>query len=70
VNSALQRARKAVDRRVPRPAQQVELAALGADGRRELVDAFVVLPLDASFDAYNAERLRAADTLLLGRRTA
>jgi dihydrofolate reductase len=27
----------------------------------------MVLPLDQSFDAYNAERLRAADTLLLGR---
>jgi dihydrofolate reductase len=27
----------------------------------------MVLPLDESFDAYNAERLRAADTLLLGR---
>src|SRR6266536_1108832 len=40
VNSALQRARKAVDQRVPRPAQQAELDALGADGRRELVDAF------------------------------
>jgi dihydrofolate reductase len=29
----------------------------------------MVLPLDASFDAYSAERLRAADTLLLGRRS-
>jgi dihydrofolate reductase len=27
----------------------------------------MVLPLDEAFDAYNAERLRAADTLLLGR---
>jgi len=26
-------------------------------------------PMDESFDAYNAERLRAADTLLLGRRS-
>jgi dihydrofolate reductase len=26
-----------------------------------------VMPMDQSFDAYNAERLRAADTLLLGR---
>ena len=26
----------------------------------------MVLPLDGAFDAYNAERLRAADTLLLG----
>jgi RNA polymerase sigma-70 factor (ECF subfamily) len=41
VNSALQRARKAVDQRVPRTAQQAELNALGAEGRRELVDAFV-----------------------------
>jgi RNA polymerase sigma-70 factor (TIGR02960 family) len=41
VNSALQRARKAVDQRVPRSAQRAELDALGADGRRELVDAFV-----------------------------
>jgi dihydrofolate reductase len=29
----------------------------------------MALPLDHSFDAYNAERLRAADTLLLGRNT-
>jgi dihydrofolate reductase len=29
----------------------------------------MVLPMDPSFDAYNAERLRSADTLLLGRRT-
>lgn len=41
VNSALQRARRAVDRRVPRTTQRAELDALGADGRRELVDAFV-----------------------------
>jgi RNA polymerase sigma-70 factor (TIGR02960 family) len=41
VNSALQRARRAVDERVPHPSQQAELAALGADGRRELVDALV-----------------------------
>jgi hypothetical protein len=41
VDSALQRARKTVDQRVPRTAQQVELDALGSDGRRELVDAFV-----------------------------
>src|ERR687893_2941865 len=26
-----------------------------------------VLPMDEAFDAYNAERLRAADTLLVGR---
>jgi len=29
----------------------------------------MVLPMDEAFDAYNAERLRAADTLLLGRST-
>ena len=29
----------------------------------------MVLPLDEAFDAYNAERLRAAGTLLLGRNT-
>jgi RNA polymerase sigma-70 factor (ECF subfamily) len=41
VNSALQRARKAVEERVPAPSQQAELAALGEDGQRELIDAFV-----------------------------
>ncbi|MHB0972387.1 MAG: dihydrofolate reductase family protein [Thermoanaerobaculia bacterium] len=29
----------------------------------------MVMPFDAGFSDYNAERLRAADTLLLGRRT-
>jgi dihydrofolate reductase len=29
----------------------------------------MALPMDHSFDAHNAERLRAADTLLLGRRS-
>ncbi len=29
----------------------------------------MVLPMDETFDAYNAERLRAANTLLLGRNT-
>ncbi len=41
VNSALQRARKAVEERVPATSQQAELDALGADGQRELVEAFV-----------------------------
>jgi RNA polymerase sigma-70 factor (ECF subfamily) len=41
VNSALQRARKAVEERVPPVTQQAELAALGAEGQRELVDALV-----------------------------
>lgn len=29
----------------------------------------MVMPMDHSFDAYNAERLRSADTLLVGRNT-
>jgi RNA polymerase sigma-70 factor (TIGR02960 family) len=41
VNSALQRARRAVDERVPPTTQQAELDALGVNGQRELVDAFV-----------------------------
>jgi RNA polymerase sigma-70 factor (TIGR02960 family) len=41
VNSALQRARKAVGERLPEPSQRAELDALGADGRRELVGALV-----------------------------
>jgi dihydrofolate reductase len=32
-------------------------------------DDVMVMPMDAAFDAYNAERLRAADTLLLGGRS-
>ena len=32
-------------------------------------DNVMLLELDPAFDAYNAERLRAADTLLLGRRS-
>jgi dihydrofolate reductase len=34
-----------------------------------LEDNVMVLELDPAFDEYNAERLRAADTLLLGRKT-
>ena len=41
VNSALQRARKALDQRVPAESQQATLDALGENGRRELVDAYV-----------------------------
>jgi len=41
VDSALQRARKAVDQRVPGTTQRAELDALGAAGQRELVAAFV-----------------------------
>ncbi|WP_119726491.1 sigma-70 family RNA polymerase sigma factor [Thermomonospora amylolytica] len=40
VNSALQRARATVRERTPRRTQQAELAALGPDGRRALVEAF------------------------------
>ena len=41
VNSALQRARKAVRQRVPETTQQAELDAIGTRGQRELVDAFM-----------------------------
>jgi RNA polymerase sigma-70 factor (TIGR02960 family) len=41
VNSALQRARKAVDHRIVAGSQEAELAALGTDGHRELVTNFV-----------------------------
>ncbi|GAA2354506.1 sigma-70 family RNA polymerase sigma factor [Nonomuraea africana] len=51
VNSALQRARKAVERRVPPVTQRAELAALGSDGARELVDAFVAAWERADVDA-------------------
>jgi RNA polymerase sigma-70 factor, ECF subfamily len=41
VNSALQRARAAVDERVPEQSQQATLRALGDDSVRELVDRYV-----------------------------
>jgi RNA polymerase sigma-70 factor (ECF subfamily) len=41
VNSALQRARKAVDERLPEQSQQATLRSLGDDGIRELVEAYV-----------------------------
>ena len=41
VNSALQRARKTVDERLPEQSQQETLRALGDDGLRELVDGYV-----------------------------
>ena len=41
VNSALQRARKAVRERVPEKSEQAELDALGRNGSRNLVDAFM-----------------------------
>jgi dihydrofolate reductase len=43
-------------------------AIMSLDGYYEGPDRNVMaLPMDHTFDAYNAERLRAADTLLLGR---
>ncbi|RKS73283.1 RNA polymerase sigma-70 factor (ECF subfamily) [Actinomadura pelletieri DSM 43383] len=51
VNSALQRARKAVQERMAPTTQQAELSALGADGRRELIDAFVTAWERADVDA-------------------
>jgi RNA polymerase sigma-70 factor, ECF subfamily len=41
VNSALQRARKAVDEGLPRESQQATLRALGDQGLREIVDGYV-----------------------------
>ena len=41
VNSALQRARKAVHERVPVKSQRAELDEIGPNGQRELVDAFM-----------------------------
>jgi RNA polymerase sigma-70 factor (ECF subfamily) len=41
VNSAMQRARAAVDERVPAQSQQATLRSLGDDGLRELVDRYV-----------------------------
>jgi RNA polymerase sigma-70 factor (ECF subfamily) len=41
VNSALQRARKAVDQRLPEQSQQATLRSLGDEAVRELVEAYV-----------------------------
>jgi RNA polymerase sigma-70 factor (ECF subfamily) len=41
VNSALQRARKTVEERLPEQSQQATLRALGDEGLREVVDAYV-----------------------------
>jgi RNA polymerase sigma-70 factor, ECF subfamily len=41
VNSALQRARRAIDERLPAPSQQETLRALGDDGVRALVERFI-----------------------------
>ncbi|RFS84042.1 sigma-70 family RNA polymerase sigma factor [Actinomadura spongiicola] len=51
VNSALQRARRTVQDRMPPTTQQAELSSLGADGRRELIDAFVTAWERADVDA-------------------
>jgi RNA polymerase sigma-70 factor (ECF subfamily) len=51
VNSALQRARASVDRRTPNRTQQAERAALGQNGQRDLVDAFVTAWERADIDA-------------------
>ncbi|MBP2327395.1 RNA polymerase sigma-70 factor (ECF subfamily) [Kibdelosporangium banguiense] len=51
VNSAMQRARATVDQRMPKRSQQAELATLGTDGQRELVDAFVEAWERADVDA-------------------
>ena len=51
VNSAMQRARQAVDERVPERTQQAELAALGEDGLKALVDDFVAAWERADIDA-------------------
>jgi RNA polymerase sigma-70 factor (TIGR02960 family) len=51
VNSALQRARRAIDERVVAGSQQAELRALGERGQRELVAAFVAAWERADVDA-------------------
>ncbi len=54
VNSALQRARRTLDERAPATSQAEALDALGADGVRELVDAFVVAWENADVPALTA----------------
>jgi RNA polymerase sigma-70 factor (ECF subfamily) len=51
VDSALQRARKTVDERLPEQSQQATLRALGDDGLREIVDDFVAAWERADIDA-------------------
>jgi RNA polymerase sigma-70 factor (TIGR02960 family) len=51
VNSALQRARKAAEQRVPPVSQQAEMAALGGERERRLVDTFVAAWERADVDA-------------------
>jgi RNA polymerase sigma-70 factor, ECF subfamily len=57
VNSALQRARAAVEERVPAQTQQVTLRALGDEGLRELVDRYV--------DAWERSDVEAFTALLV-----
>jgi RNA polymerase sigma-70 factor, ECF subfamily len=54
VNSALQRARAAVDERVPEQSQQETLRALGDDGLREIVDRYVDAWERCDVDAFAA----------------
>jgi RNA polymerase sigma-70 factor, ECF subfamily len=54
VNSALQRARKAVDERLPEQSQQATLRSLGEEPARELVEAFVDAWTRGDFDAVAA----------------
>jgi RNA polymerase sigma-70 factor (TIGR02960 family) len=54
VTSALQRARKTVEERVPASSQREELDALGANGQRELVEAFVTAWERADVDKLTA----------------
>jgi RNA polymerase sigma-70 factor (ECF subfamily) len=54
VNSAMQRARAAVDERVPAQSQQATLRTLGDDGLRELVDRYVDAWERCDVDAFAA----------------
>jgi len=54
VNGALQRARRTVAERVPERSQQENLAALGADGERELVEALVTAGEKGDVEAIRA----------------
>ncbi len=51
VNSALQRARKAIDERLPDASQQRTLRALGDDGLRELVERYMDAMASGDVDA-------------------
>jgi RNA polymerase sigma-70 factor (ECF subfamily) len=56
VNSALQRARRAVDERLPEQSQQATLRSLGDDGVREVVESYV--------DAWDREDIDAVVAML------